>query len=368
MSHFPGVIALNDYLKLRDDIQAKMFAKGFGSITQENAEGLAQEFADGIVKITEATPGFDQYLSQLLGVRVGEDGILQGSDDLQKLQSATLVAWNGLDDELRPKVVEFDSKMERLASAPYDSDDNLERSARFLELAAEADATYASEPEVVQAWWDSQSPSAQREHQDRLLSKPPEFYTRWDWKVMGYDLDAAGADAWRGIAEQRMEIARLDLQAEIDQTEFSTGDAYAALNADIAAYMKTNPSFARTVTKANDWAFPFTEGPHPLVEMRGKAGQAWTQITEITRRYQEEINAGELFGPGGFGNTEAQTSWYRWQQADLRRYVTELREWSPAFDRSWLDVQSDLGGDPIIGSVILPDTYYGPLGAVGYGD
>jgi hypothetical protein len=83
---------------------------------------------------------------------------------------------------------------------------------------------------------------------------------------------------------------------------------------------------------------------------------------------QDEVTKGELFGPGGFGNTDEQTAWYRWQQKELREYVTTLREWSPAFASSWSEVQSALGGDPIVGSVILPDDYYGPLGGVGYGD
>ena len=357
---FPGIQALQDYLVLRDDIEQRMFEEGYSSITQDNAAGLAKEYAKGVEAITEAVPGFDQYLSALLGVRI-EDGVLVRSDDLQDLVSPRYARWNDIDPDLLPAVVEFDTTIEKMGTRAFrtkEPDD-------YLALQRYVDGQFHSlGRRGVDAWWEAKTPNEQREYRDNLVTKWPGFYSALDWHVMGVELDAEASDAWQKIAERRTEIQAESRDAKLNQTDYDSGAAYDALDRSIALFAKANPSFKESLDKANQWSFAMTEAH--LDELPGKVGKAWASVIEATDSLQNSVNGGGLFGPSGFGNTEAQNAWYIHNQNELNRFVEEWFGYAPAFKRSWFDFQSQLDGK-IIGSIILPDEYYGPLGAPNYG-
>lgn len=361
---FPGIQALSDYLDLRKKTRKELAAAGYSSITQDSATDIADRFARGVDAITTATPGFDQYLSALLGVRT-QDGHLLSSDDLQNLNTSKAQDYASLPPAIRPAVEQFDTQMELLKQATQTGyDTSTQRSERYLDLQKYADAQMATDPKVVRGWWKSLGETGRTEYRQNLVTKPPEFYTRWDWSVMGVKLNTQAANYWEQIAQARINIANDREKAILQGTDFSTGDAYDQVNKWIADKAKTNKSFAESIRIANDWSFPFKAGG--LADTPGRVGAAWKHVIAATEAIQGAVESAGIVGAGGLGNTDQQNAWYIWQQDSLQRYIKQWRDYSPAFDQSWRDFQADLG-DPIIGTIILPDTYYGPLGVTNYG-
>ena len=74
------------------------------------------------------------------------------------------------------------------------------------------------------------------------------------------------------------------------------------------------------------------------------------------------------FGPRSSGNAKNLNTWYSDTQT---RFIGWVRDHyfshDPAFKKQWYEVQKAAGTDALVGSMILPDTYYGPLGWVDYG-
>lgn len=374
---FPGVIAMQQYLDLHDETRQKMDAQGYASIMQDNAEGLRDKFGREVQSIIDTAPeGFDRYLSGLLGVRV-EDGKLVSSDDLQNVQAARIAAWNDVKPALRPDVAEFDTRLNTLNPYYTGFDSDEDRSQKYLELQTYQDRMWTDNKKVVRAWWASEA-TEREDYLASLATKPVEFYTAFDLHLMGHDLNKRDIGRWQALAAWRTEIGVRKREAILtNDTDFSAGELYERIDKQIAEWIRTdgkNGKFEKVIRDANDWTFPIRAAG--LTELPGHVGAGWQALVNLIGGdpefdypgFQSEIERRELIGITYGTGEEKQV--YAQAQDVVREFMQSWRDQYPAFDKSWRAMQTQNGGEPIIGGdsgFILPDSYFGPLGTPGYG-
>jgi len=147
---------------------------------------------------------------------------------------------------------------------------------------------------------------------------------------------------------------------------FSTGQAYDALSAWVAANAVANKTFATQVAAASTWGYSLSkviEDPKLAQAMFGtelgsESRAYWGAFLDGLGQIQHVVDAAKL---GGSYDPQAKVA-YNVLRGKLVEYVNELRDSSPLFKAQWDYLEEASGPDPAI-SYFMPvfGEYYGPL-------
>jgi hypothetical protein len=357
MENVPGFRALNAYLDLRDDIFRKMSEKNLNYIDQDGARPYWKEYEKGVKDILEQAPAFEAFAASYFGINFDDDGALISTDDLMgQHQSARQQARVETDPQLLALADAFDTRIEQLRDKAFRSE-GAEVSFERSELYLRAQRTMDSEdPEVVAAWWKVQDPTYKKEYKLALATKPPEFYTRHDWSLLGVELSENATEWFLTIAESRVEIGRREQEAP---GTYSEAAGYEDIDRFVKGKLGQDKSFDKAVKELNRWSFPVEATGY--TSLPGKTGEAWRELARILNVTQGAVDAAGLIGIN-YGS-EADKNRYGGAQNAMKDWVDDTRKRIPGFRRTW-DRMKEEYGDVLIGDVFIPDNYFGKLGVV----
>jgi hypothetical protein len=356
--NFPGIRALGDYLEGRDEIATDMRRLGITDIESDSAidAGLRRRYVELKRDVIESIPeDYASVMEQFI------EGYFRG--DLQGFQTDQREALAKLGPELQQKVERFDTDLEQLKDKAYrDYDQEWQRSQSYQDVREYIDKQMRANSKVIEAWWDTEikGTPGEQEYKDGLISLPTVFWSRWDWHVMGVELTDVATDALNEIGQARVEIARRE---EKDPVGFSESAGYDAIDRAVLDFRGKDKTFDKAIAAMNDWTFPIEKAG--LAKQPGRTGDAWAAVIRTMREAQGAINQAELTGVDSF-DTDARRRAYDQLQDELLDWVKEWQDFAPGFREQWYEIQADVG-DPLIGSLFLPNSYYGPTGVVEYG-
>jgi hypothetical protein len=357
MENAPGFRALNAYLDLRDEIERKMADRGVRYLDQVDSKPYWNEYEKGVKDIIEQVPGFDAFASSYFGINFDDNGNLTSTDDLMgRLASDRILARQGVDDETLSRIDAFDIKIEGLRDKAYQSQGaelGFERSKLYLDAQAAMDT---EDPKLVAKWWKQQGKSYQRDYALGLATKPPEFYSRHDWSLVGVKLSKKASEWFLDIAEARAEIAQREQEAP---GTYSEAEGYEDIDRFVKSKLGKDKSFAEAVKKLNQWSFPIEAAGY--TKLPGKTGEAWREVGRILNETQAAVDQAGLLGIN-YGDEEGKNR-YGGAQNAMADWVEDTRKRIPGFRRTW-DRMKEEYGDVLIGDVFIPDNYFGRLGVV----
>jgi hypothetical protein len=357
MDEAPGFRALNAYLELRDGIQEKMADKGLRYLDQDGAKSYWNEYEKGVKDIVAQVPGIEPFMGSYFGIRFDDNGELVETDDLMgTLASNRLISRRGIDPETLAQVDAFDAKIEKLRDKAYQSQGanlSFERSQLYLQAQRAMDT---EDPKLVAKWWKVQDQTYKQEYKLGLATKPPEFYTRHDWDLVGVKLSKKASEWFIDIAQARTEIAQREQAAP---GTYSEGEGYEQIDAWVKARIGKDKTFDEAVKKLNRWSFPIEATGY--TKLPGKTGEAWRELANILNQTQTGADQRGLLGINYGGEDEKNQ--YGYAQNAMDAWVDDTRKRLPGFKRTWDRMQEEYG-DTLIGEVFIPDNYFGRLGVV----
>jgi len=353
---FPGVSALRFYLEETEKIKDEMADLRITDINSTRAAdaGLMRRYNRVVNETLERAPDIKPFLTNYFDVSIDNDGVVDFTGDLVYQMSEEDLTFSEIPKPLRDEVVELDSRIEAMKdNARRNFDNQYELQRGYQRVTTYLDRLYEKNPKVVEQWWKGQGQYYREDYLKSLSVKPVAFYSRWDYHLMGMEVSDQAADWLGSIAQARLDIAK----AEEDDPTYSESEGYRAINTWVRERLGQDPTFDDAINAMNVWGWGLEKSG--LTKTPGKVGWAWRNILRTAQDLQVQIDRLELTGTG-YG-TDAEKRIYDAAQDALVDRVNEYREWSPAFDESWLEVQETLGG-PIIGELILPESYFGPVG------
>jgi len=355
----PGFQALGKYLDIRDKIEARMKKDGLVDISLD--PDLMASLGKQTAKLEQETPGIAPFISAYFGTSLNEDGTLRTADyTLQTLPQQYIKRIMDLPQDLRTEVVHTMSHYQNLRSnADRNYDYAWQENQNYQNAQSFFDQKYVNNPKVVRAWWDRYMTQKERaQYMADLATKPTVFYSAWDWHLQGVKLSSTSVKHLEQIAEWRIGISKY--QTENPKAD-DIGKRYQSIDNQVAQWAKGNKNFARVIDNTNSWTFGLRAAGYGSQGDNKKVDAYWGYIFDLADKIQSNVDdanrANDRYhGTGGF-DKDAVAGW-RAQQDWLLQWVKYYQDDSPAFKRSWYDLQEQNGGDPIIGGILVPDTYY----------
>lgn len=354
-AHFPGFIALNDYLEGRDKIARAMKEAGVRTLDPESttAEPFFRRYESLVNGLIKDAPQFEPFLTQYFGIQ-REGNTLISTDDLMDLPSDRVVFRHRLmrteqGQQRLDKADALDAQIERLRDKAFSLEglsEGSERSQLYLDAQRLMDN---APPKVVDTWWKLQGQRVRDDYMQSLITKPAVFYSNHDWELAGVKLTKNAREWLDAMAQARVDIAR---QEEEDPVGYSEADGYGAIDAFVRQHIGQDESFKAAVDAINDWGHPIVLGGYE--DLPGKAGKLWTEFRKTLRQTQDAVDRVGWLGVN-YGDEASRTAWADGQKA-LKEIVESYRR-NPGFRSTW-DALQEQYGDFLIGNVFLPDDYF----------
>ena len=360
---FPAIQGLKAYLDLRQQMQHKMEAiavDDIGSTTSERV-GLTAEWENGKAAILSEFPETEPFINAFF------------DDDLEGLPSKaerTLLKMRAEQPDRYESYLRADTKLEDLADAALEQDSGDQRSTVYNDQAAYIDALYDNgNAWKLRLWFDRKDRSSQVSYMEAVQARPPVFYTRFDWELMGVKLTKNAAAILSSYRDAREEIDARSAAEVRGGPEFLSGNAYESVDRQMAAYARKDKSLRRALDAMRSFGYglfnslPAKTAGFSYVDQKGKAGYAWRYVADLTSQVNDAIIKLGWHGPDSFDSDSDKQNYVETRDS-LFDAVEEFMKWSPTFRHQWYDFQrTQLRGDPVI-EWIMPDTYF-PIGIVG---
>ena len=318
--------------------------------------GLTEDWESGKARVLEQFPDVEPFINAFF------------DDDLEGIESkaARRVRLMETNDPGKfESYMQTDSRMEILTDAASGQPTGDDRNQAYADLRDYVDTVYETgEAWKLRLWFDRKSASAREQVLTALQARPPIFYSRFDFELMGLKLTNKAANMLAYVDGRRENIGVQSQRELLDQRgEFLSGDAYEDLDRWVLNHLKDDKTFAKAIEARNTWGWALWQPEANLVNQGGKAGYAWKYVRDVTVDLNQQIINIGLHGLGPYEPDDEKEAWTRARMA-LLDIVEEFRDWSPVFNDQVDDFQrSALRGDPFI-EWLMPDEYY-PTGRVG---
>ena len=364
IENFPSVVTLTGYLAERDQIADEMARLGISDIESAGAEetGLTARYnallyeSFGVGKPLEPVegerpPGEAPVIPEgaMAAYRAFLTNDLRGIPNAAETQVSKMRRDN---PERYAKYLEIDTTLEKLRDAPYDAETGPDKNAAFQRLRDHIDHVQRATPWALRLWFNSKSYAEQQNYRDSLTVRPPEFYSRFDWSLLGVKVTNATADLLSDIGQAQLDISAAKEAAKLAGRTIDTGALYDSLDAQVRAHMKTNKNFAEVIEHTNTWGWGAQAAG--LDKQGERAGWCWKNILWTVQDLQRQVDQYGLMGVN-YGTAE-QTRVYALAKAAVLDRVKEYWAWSPEFKAQWGQMQDDYG-DPLI-DWLVPDDYF----------
>lgn len=370
----PGVQALRSYVDGTDAIQEKMVKLRITDITSDKAKeaGLFGQYNRLVKQVTTQTPELLPFLTNYFGVRLDDNGAVLSTSDLVFNMSETEWAFSQVPEGLRDNVVKLDEQLYKLKrEARRGAWDSYDRSASYAHADNIINKTWDQSPAVLKAWWKAQGVSYRQDYMGYLASKPVEFYTAFDFHLAGIDLTKRARGWMDQISKARLEITRLGQE----DTGYHPSVGYDAISAFIKAKLgqkKPDKSFAAAVNAMNTWGWGVDtnlgygkpldpNGPNDASNYASKGDWLWAKFLGAVRDAQVLVNKYGLQGRDW--GSDADQAAYADAQKQVIALAKQYSKDNAQFKQQWQDLTEQVG-DPLVGSIFFPDSYFGPVGSV----
>ena len=356
---FPAIQGLKAYLALRDDTAKAMEKAGISNIGDTTAGrlGLTERWETGKAEILTQFPDAEPFINAFF------------DDDLEGLPSRAerrLIQMQKQNPDKYQSYAKTETHLEKLADAASVQTTSDERNLAYGRQREFIDTLYESgDAWKVRLWYDSKSASMRETFLESIQVRPPAFYSRFDWELMGVKMTDWAADRLAAIDQARAEIASRSAAELRGGAEFLSGNAYEGIDAAVKRWLgekqAKNSGFAAAIEGMQQWGWGLWRANY--VDQKGKAGYAWRTIRDITIGLNEQIIRIGMHGPDSFDPDNWKEGYVKARDA-LSDRIEEFRKWSPVFDDQVTDIQRTmLRGDPFV-EWLMPDAYY-PIGITG---
>lgn len=343
--NFPGVMALNGYLRGRDSIEKNMKLNGVTDIhsDQANALGFTKQYNDLVSRIETKYPDFSPFIQSYF------------KDDLTGYLSAQGTNVANLPKELRAPVSAFDAKLESIKLKGQQFDSPHEKYQMYQNVRAYMNREYAAHPEVVGGWLQALygNPVKLQKEREYLAGLPTAFYSRADWSVMGVKMTDTAGKYFTEIGQARVTISKYE-----DQTNgtYDAGAAYDNIDAFVRQRTsKGSPlydaSFAEAVRKTNTWGWQIQASG--LTDIQGSEGRAWSNVVAVVQKAQQEVDRQKI---------SPYSADYGKVRNEVLAAAKRQMKTSPEFEKHWYALQGELSGAGDGMAYLLVPEFYFPLG------
>jgi len=269
------------------------------------------------------------------------------------------------------KYQEVDTTLRKLQAAPYEANTAAEKNIAYQRARDYVDHVMRTTPWALRLRFNSLSYSEQQNYTDSLTVRTPEFYSRFDWKLLGVDISNHTASLLSDIGKYQLDIAAQKQAAVLAgktigsyaSADFNPSALYADLDAQIQANMTINKDdsekvkaqkkeFAQVIAHINTWGWGAQAAG--LDKQGERAGWCWKNILWTVQDLQSQIDKYGYMGVnyGSAGDKRV----YALAKAAVLDRVKEYWAWSPEFKAQWGKMQDDYG-DPLI-DWLVPDNYF----------
>jgi len=374
IENFPSVVTLTGYLAERDQIADEMARLGISDIQSAGAEetGLTARYnallyeSFGVGKPAEPVegerpPGEAPVIPEgaMAAYRAFLTNDLRGIPNAAETQVSNMRQSN---PERYAKYQEVDTTLRKLQAAPYEANTAAEKNIAYQRARDYVDHVMRTTPWALRLRFNSLSYSEQQNYTDSLTVRTPEFYSRFDWKLLGVDISNHTASLLSDIGKYQLDIAAQKQAAVLAgktigsyaSADFNPSALYADLDAQIQANMTIlkddsakvkaqKKEFAQVVQHINTWGWGAQAAG--LDENGERAGWCWKNILWTVQDLQSQIDKFGYMGVnyGSAGDRRV----YALAKAAVLDRVKEYWAWSPEFKAQWGKMQDDYG-DPLI--------------------
>ncbi len=371
LAGFPGVDAMRNYIDETNKLKQKMDRNYLNDINSTRAQdmGLFSKYQKIVQDTVAAAPDTEFFLSKYFNVSFDDKGKVQSTGDLVFNTSESEWRWNDVPPELRKNLVTLDQKLYDFKNQAREGAMNAYEVANLYNKADNLiKQTYKQDPKVMKAWWNSRNASEQRDYREYAAVKNIEYWTPFDFATLPHDPIKLSkrAQGWlNSWGDARLQITKWDNS----DPSYSAGDGYNQINAHIRALLGKDKGFDAAVHAANTWGWGIEHvlgygQKDPDGSYRSESDAIWGKFLKLSQDAQAAVERQHLHGWDSF-DSDSERKTYRNIQNNAIAWVDDHRKHNAAFDEQWRQLQ-ELNGDPIIGSLILPDSYYGPLGSKDY--
>jgi hypothetical protein len=350
---FPAIKGLREYLNLRDDYAKKLSNAGITSIDSPYAErlGWTKEFEKGKDSIIKEFPESGSFIYSFFD---NDLAVVETSGDkrLRRMEKRN--------PEKYAEYVRFETGMENRSDAPTAliGLTEEEKNARYEIARQHINGLYERGDQwKIQTWWDSRSYGEQKVYRETLINRPPIFYSRFDWSLMGVKLTATGADWMNAVTEAGQTIDQMEAAATRQGKDLVTTPLHEQVDAWVRAHLGQDKSFDAAVNAVNTWGWALWQNDD-LMKQKGKAGWAWRTLRDLTVNLnQQVINAG-LHGDGLTFGDPKDTQAYTLARDALGDRIKEYAAWSPVFAEQVRDLQKGALRGEQLQMYLMPEIYF----------
>lgn len=351
----PAVEGLRMYWDLRNEIKDKLESASLDGLETDGAGKIKSDYKNRLDLILIQYPEFekfyDTWFSHDLSFNLPTKGQQQISD------------WRGRADPRADMVTEFDNKIEDFGTTVTKTSadgSQADVSKVYQGRTNYMNRLWRTQPEVVQAWFDEQTAASRRDYVDGLYSTPQDFYSAWDWHLVGVKLTPKAED-W--LAHVQQENTRISQWLERTDQSTSSADLHKDLDKWVHARIGKDKSFGAAIEAINTWGWGAvakgytTEG--------GRAGQAWHALVSYANDIRASADAKDLHGDDGsvVFDRKDRALWNNARDT-VRNYVAILKQWDTTgtFAQQWDGMASHYRGP--FAEWLVPTIWF-PLGKAG---
>jgi hypothetical protein len=336
---FPGVKGLREYWDLRTATRDELVKKGIDGLEDPDARNLKKSHLAAAQDIMEAYPEFAPFYKTWF-----QNDLRAGLPTAGEERVNTWFKKGEAGDEKAQQ--RYDNYQEFRTGYLGFRNDLAEAKADGREVAEVYQARteyenqwYKSNPQIVKTWFDSLTDSQREQEKAYLYTRPPAFYSRMDWKLVGVELTNKASKWLEEIQREGVEIKAWEL--ENDYTK-STGDRRTALSKRINYLLEQgDETFNTAIKNMGTWGYGaiaagFTGEGKPKEE-RTRGEKAWRALLKYANGWRLLAEESKIHGDAQPFRTFDRDGaiWYENGRDNVQNYVQVLRKWSPEFDQEW---------------------------------
>lgn len=334
----PAVEGLRGYMNFRKTIIGSLSKGGWSSLESPGAEGVKKEYEQGVEVLIGQYPEFEIFYNTWFSRDLSYGVQTSGQKRIDK--------WRKAGDPRGEAYIDFDTRLEQFGEKIKD--------ARATGEDADVTALYLRERRFIDAQWrkygagfvqtyfDEMTYSERQSYLATLRLRPPEFYSRLDWSLMGVKLTNQASDWLNGVSEANAQISAFS-QENPDET---TGDKHEAVAKWIKEHMGKDKSFDAAVAAMNTWGWQAEAAGYTT--QPGRSGKAWGALLEFANGIRSAVERLAIHGDDKRVEFDPENRKTYSQARDvLLDYVRELRAWSNGFENQW-DEMAARNDEPLI--------------------
>ncbi len=341
-----GLVA---YLALRDDVADELAANNIHSVRTVTAErlGITGRFDDGVAAVQAEHPDFATAYRLFF------------YNDLQNVKTDGERALDRIPAEVYDtQITPWWERFEQLRQAPNAAGSTAERNTAYEDIrtwVARAYSEFTPSQNPMLLRWRNWTPAEQGDYLISMLGRGYSFDNRFDREeIFGEHTTKRSEELWTAYNQVRTVIA----QREITDPNFTSGDAYHALDVWALQQAASNKAFAAQMADSNRWGFALERALPTLFPDRTRSDPYWTAFLDAVGEVQSIVTGAELHGDAEF-DPNRKVAYFALRD-QLAGYVEVLRQENVSFRRQWDWLEEATGPDVLL-NLIVPDTWY-PLG------